>query len=68
MPRYLFIRRRRRGLLAMLSLTLLVAVGGAVLLSNSSQQGSPPLHPLLLCPAPLGLWQQYSPVHYGALR
>lgn len=45
MPRYLFIRRRRRGLFAILSVAILAAVGGAVLLSNSPQQDSPPPAP-----------------------
>ncbi|MBN3849441.1 DsbA family protein [Paraburkholderia sp. Ac-20342] len=42
MPRYLFIRRRRRGLLAMLSLAVLVGAGGALLLSSRQQQADSP--------------------------
>ncbi|WP_273828463.1 DsbA family protein [Pseudomonas sp. SBT1-2] len=56
MPRYLFIPRRRRGLLAMLSFTLLAAVGGAVLLSNSPQQDSSPAPPTTAISGPPWLY------------
>ncbi|MGV8399274.1 DsbA family protein [Pseudomonas aeruginosa] len=45
MPRYLLIPRRRRGLLAVLSLAVLASVGGAFLLSGSQQEADSPATP-----------------------
>jgi len=45
MPNYLFMRKHRRGLLAVFGLVLLSAAGGAILLSNGPLQNNHPASP-----------------------